>query len=104
MRVSKMQNPWTLTVVTDRTFGGGRSQVEIVRAAVEGGATAVQLRDKEAGGRELMEMGQALLEVTRRLRVPLIVNDRVDVALALDAQGAHVGQSDLPAPAARKLL
>lgn len=76
---------------------------EKVRAAVEGGATAVQLRDKTAGDR-------AVLEAARRLRqvlppgVALLVNDRVHVALAADAHGAHVGQEDLPAADARRLL
>jgi thiamine-phosphate pyrophosphorylase len=95
---------WSLYVLTDRRAGGGRSLVDVVRAAIRGGATAVQLRDKQATTRELVELGRALLEVTRPAGVPLIVNDRIDVALAIDADGAHVGQDDMPAPLARRLL
>jgi thiamine-phosphate pyrophosphorylase len=91
-------------VVTDRRLQAGRSEVEVVAAAIAGGATAVQLRGKELTGRELVEVGRALRELTRRAGVLFLVNDRVDVALAVDADGAHVGQDDLPAAVARRLL
>ena len=73
------------------------------RAAVRGGVTLVQLRDKHAGGRALLETARALKSVLDPLGVPLLVNDRVDVAHAAGA-GCHVGQSDLPAAAARAIL
>jgi thiamine-phosphate pyrophosphorylase len=95
---------WLLYVITDRRAADPRPLVEIVRAAVAGGATVVQLRDKQAATRDLIELGRALHRVTREADVPLIVNDRVDVALAIDAEGVHVGQDDLPAPLARELL
>lgn len=64
----------------------------------------VQLREKRASTREIIELGQLLHRVTRKADVPLIVNDRLDVALALDAEGVHVGQDDMPAPMARTLI
>ncbi len=91
-------------VITDRTVAGERSILDVVRAAIRGGATVVQLREKEASTREMIELGQALHEITREAGVPLIVNDRLDVALAIDAEGVHVGQDDMPAHLARRLL
>jgi len=91
-------------VITDRRVAGERSILDVVRAAIRGGATVVQLREKEASTREMVELGQALHEITREARVPLIVNDRLDVALAIDAEGVHVGQDDMPAHLARQLI
>lgn len=95
---------WALMVITDRGLAGGRSQVDIVRAAIAGGATIIQLRAKDVATREMVELGRALRSLTREAGVALIVNDRLDVALAIDADGGHVGQDDLPAEAARALL
>jgi thiamine-phosphate pyrophosphorylase len=94
----------TLYLVTDPALAGGRPLAEVVRAAVKGGATVVQLRDKEAGGRALLEQARSLKALLDPLGVALIVNDRVDVAVAAGAAGCHVGQNDLPAAAARALL
>jgi len=94
----------TLYFVADVSAPGSRSLVETTRAAIQGGATAVQLREKTGDIREMLELGRALLELTRAAGVPLIVNDRVDVALALGADGAHVGQDDLPALDVRRLI
>jgi thiamine-phosphate pyrophosphorylase len=94
----------SLYLVTDPTQGGGRPLGEIVARAVAGGVTLVQLRDKQADGRALLEQARALIALLAPAGVPLIVNDRVDVALAAGAAGCHVGQSDLPAAAARALL
>ncbi|OJH33740.1 thiamine phosphate synthase [Cystobacter ferrugineus] len=91
-------------LVTDRLLSRGRELVDVVLAAVRGGATLVQLRDKDAPARETLALGRALLERLRPLGVPLIVNDRVDLALALGADGVHVGQGDLPPEVARRLL
>jgi thiamine-phosphate pyrophosphorylase len=91
-------------VITDQRIAGDRSIIEIVRAAIAGGATVVQLREKEATTREMIRLGEALHEITRPTGVPLIVNDRVDVALAIDAEGVHVGQDDMPAALARRLI
>jgi thiamine-phosphate pyrophosphorylase len=91
-------------LITDRRIAGGRPILEIVRAAIAGGATVVQLREKEASTREMIELGRALLAITRAAGVPLIVNDRVDVALAIEADGVHVGQEDMPAALTRRLI
>ena len=94
----------TLYLITDRALSRGRSTVDIVRAALAGGVDVVQLRDKEAEAAATVEEGIRVHELTARYKVPLIVNDRVDIALAIEAEGAHVGQTDLPAGMARKLL
>jgi thiamine-phosphate pyrophosphorylase len=91
-------------LVTDRSLSRGRELVDVVLAAVRGGATVVQLREKEASARETLELGRVLLGRLRPLGVPLIVNDRVDLALALGADGVHVGQGDLPPEVARRLM
>jgi thiamine-phosphate pyrophosphorylase len=93
----------TLYLVTDPALARDRALTEIVAAAVRGGVTLVQLRDKDAGGRALLETARALRAVLDPLGVPLIVNDRVDVAQAADV-GCHLGQSDLPLAAARSIL
>ena len=92
-----------LIVVTDPACGAGRTVVEVVRAALRGGAPAIQLRMKDAPAGEMAEAARALLAETRTAGALLFVNDRVDVALAVGADGAHVGQDDLPAAAARRI-
>ncbi len=95
---------WSVYVITDRRVAGDRSILEVVRAALRGGATVVQLREKEATTRQMIELGRALHRITQEAGVPLIVNDRVDVALAIGAEGVHVGQDDMPAALARRLI
>lgn len=95
---------WSLCVITDRRLSRDRSHLEVARAAIEGGATIIQLRDKETSTRELIEAGLALRKLTWERGVAFIVNDRVDVALAVDADGVHVGQDDMPAKLARRLV
>lgn len=95
---------WALTLVTDEALSLGRDQVGVVRAAIAGGVTVVQLRQKGGSTRAMVELGLALRDLTRETGVALIVNDRLDVALAVDADGLHVGQDDLPAVMARRLL
>jgi thiamine-phosphate pyrophosphorylase len=94
----------SLYVITDSALSRSRSTVDVVRAAIAGGATAIQLRDKAASTRGLVETGLQLRELTRAAGVKLIVNDRADVALAIDADGVHVGQDDLPATIARRIV
>jgi thiamine-phosphate pyrophosphorylase len=94
---------YSLYLVTDRGLSRGRSNVEIVREAVAGGVTCVQLREKTCGTREFIEEARALLALLRPLGVPLIINDRVDVALAVGADGVHLGQQDMPIAEARRL-
>lgn len=94
----------SLYLVTDEGLAGPRGVVETVRAAVEGGATLVQLRDPHGSGRHQLETALALIDILRPRGIPLIVNDRVDVALAAGADGVHVGQGDLPAADVRRLI
>jgi len=94
----------SLYLVTDPAMTAARGLVETVAAALAGGVTMVQLRDKEGPARALVEAGRALLAVLRPRGIPLLVNDRVDVAHAIGADGVHVGQDDLSPAAARTLL
>jgi thiamine-phosphate pyrophosphorylase len=93
-----------LHVLTDREWSRGRSMLAVAEAAIAGGATVIQLRDKTASTRLLVEEGLALRELTRKHGALLIVNDRIDVALAIEADGAHMGQDDMPGTLARQLL
>lgn len=96
---------FSVYLVTDtRLCGGPAGVLDTVRRAVAGGVSAVQVRDPLATTRELVELATGLLEVLRGSGVPLIVNDRADVALAVGADGLHVGQSDLDPVAARRLV
>ena len=93
-----------LCLVTDRRLAGARPLAEVVAAAVRGGATMVQLRDKDATTRAFLEEARALKAMLGPMGVKFLVNDRLDIALAVDADGLHVGQDDLPADEARRLL
>ncbi|MDR1711450.1 MAG: thiamine phosphate synthase [Propionibacteriaceae bacterium] len=93
-----------LYLCTDRGLLAGRGLVEALEAAVAGGVTLVQLREKEAPTRQFYEIGREVRAATTRLGVPLIVNDRADIALAIGADGLHVGQSDLPVAQARRIM
>lgn len=94
---------YRLCLVTDRDIAGDRSLVDIVAAAVQGGVTMVQLREKTATTREFLEAARALKALLAPLGVPLVINDRVDIALAVDAEGVHVGQTDMPVDQVRAL-
>ncbi|EEH40164.1 thiamine-phosphate pyrophosphorylase [Paracoccidioides lutzii Pb01] len=93
-------------LVTDSTPAilGDRDLCEIVRDAIEGGVTVVQYRDKHSDTGVLIETAKKLHEITKAYNVPLIINDRVDVALAVRAEGVHLGQDDMKIPEAKKLL
>lgn len=93
-----------LYLVTDRALSLGRPLEEVVAAAVQGGVTLVQLREKETSTRFFVEEAVRLKTLLDPLGVPLLINDRVDVALAAGAAGVHIGQEDMPYPAARRLL
>ena len=99
-----MKQALKLYLVTDRDLSLGRSLEEVVREAVAGGVTMVQLREKDAATGEFIELGRRLKAVLKPLGIPLIINDRVDVALAVDADGVHIGQSDMSYADARRLL
>ncbi|RQG94646.1 thiamine phosphate synthase [Natrarchaeobius chitinivorans] len=95
---------WGTYLVTQESLSRGRSTGRIVREAVAGGIDVVQLREKDTDARFRYELGLELREITAEAGVDLIVNDRVDIADAIDADGVHVGQSDLPVAVARDLL
>lgn len=89
------------------TDSSGFSQQEFLRRieqALEGGVTLVQLREKGKSTREYIELAEKVYILTKKYNVPLIIDDRVDVALAIDAEGVHVGQSDMPVQLARRLM
>lgn len=92
-----------LQLVTDRSLARGRMLVDLVRSAVAGGVTCVQLREKNCSTREFLHEALLLRDLLRPLGVPLIINDRLDVALAADADGVHLGQQDMPISVARRL-
>jgi len=95
---------WRLYLVTDRGLARGRPIASIVEAAVRGGVTAVQLREKDCGARDFVQLGRELKMLLAPLQVPLIVNDRVDIALEIGADGVHLGQHDMDPASARRLL
>ena len=94
----------TLYFITDSTCVPEERFLPVVEAACKGGATIIQLREKDKSTREYMQLATATHEITARYGIPLIIDDRVDVALAIGAEGVHVGQSDMPAHLARKLM
>lgn len=94
----------TLYLVTDSTGLEEEIFLHKVEEACKGGVTLVQLREKEKGGRAYLELAEKVKQITDTYSIPLIIDDRVDVALAIDAAGVHVGQSDLPVHVARKLM
>ncbi|HUJ75177.1 MAG TPA: thiamine phosphate synthase [bacterium] len=95
---------YTLYLVTDAGLSRERSLPEVVEAAIRGGVTVVQYREKAASTRRMLEEARELRQLCRAAGVPFIVNDRVDIALAVDADGVHVGQDDMPASLVRRLI
>jgi len=93
-----------LNAIVDPERANGRSLAELTRLVVAGGATLIQLRDKLGSTRRMIEEARAVHAVLTGTGVPLLINDRVDVALAAGADGVHVGQDDMPAKEARRLL
>ena len=94
---------YRICLVTDRDLAKGRSLIDVVGAAVQGGVTMVQLREKNATTRAFLEEARALKALLTPLGVPLVINDRVDIALAVDAEGIHVGQTDMPVEQVRAI-
>lgn len=95
---------YTLYLCTDRDLMSSKTIEESVEKAVKGGCTVVQLREKECSSKEFYELALRVKEITTKYNVPLIINDRVDIAMAVDADGVHIGQSDLPANVVRKII
>ncbi|MEO5660716.1 MAG: thiamine phosphate synthase [Polaromonas sp.] len=93
-----------LYLVTDQSLMRGRALADVVAAAVQGGVSCVQLREKNLNSREFLAQAVLLKKLLAPHGVPLVINDRIDIALACSAEGVHLGQSDLPVDAARRLL
>ncbi len=94
----------TLYFITDSSNYDMAEFLERVEQALQGGATIMQLREKNKTTREYIELAEAVHEITKKYNVPLIIDDRVDVMLAVDAEGVHVGAEDMPVATARKLI
>ncbi|MBQ8808383.1 MAG: thiamine phosphate synthase [Clostridia bacterium] len=94
----------TLYFITDSTGFEVNEFLHRVEEALKGGVTIVQLREKEKTTREYIELAKKVHELTKKYSVPLIIDDRIDVALAIGAEGVHLGQSDMPIDIARKIL
>jgi thiamine-phosphate pyrophosphorylase len=95
---------YSLYLVTDRTGKTDEEFFNIIEEAILGGVTVVQLREKDAPTGEFYKLALQLKELTNKYNVPLIINDRLDIAIAIDADGVHVGQSDMPARIVRKII
>ena len=95
---------YSLYLVTDRGLARGRSTLEIVRAAANGGVTCVQLREKDCSTLEFIEQALSIKEYLSARGIPLIINDRIDVAQAVKADGIHLGQTDMPLDMARAIV
>lgn len=93
-----------LMLVTDTVACGERPLIGVVAAAVAGGVTCVQLREKSAAAISFLETAKSLRQLLNPLAIPLIINDRIDIALAADADGVHLGQTDVPVEDARRIL
>ena len=100
----KPEISYRLYLVTDRDLMSSPTLEEGVEQAVQGGVTLVQLREKDCSSLEFYQTAQKVKAICDAHKVPLIINDRVDIALAVDAAGVHIGQSDLPAPVVRKII
>ncbi len=91
-------------LVTDRRWLGERNLASAVDEAIQGGVTVVQLREKNVSSRKFLEIACEIKKITSRHNIPLIINDRIDIAFACDADGIHLGASDLPISVARAIL
>ncbi len=101
----KMKNiDYSLYLVTDRGLARGRTTLDIVQAAVNGGITVVQLREKDCPTLEFIEQALSIKAFLRNRNIPLIINDRIDIAQAVKADGVHLGQTDMPLKMAKRIL
>ena len=95
---------YSLYLVTDRRFIGKQTLAEAVEQAILGGCTMVQLREKELSSLDFYWQAIKIKQITDSYHIPLIINDRVDIAMAVQADGVHIGQHDIPAAAVRKMI
>lgn len=93
-----------LYLITDRHQSGGSPLLEVVKASLEGGCKAVQLREKDLSPAEMYRLAKELRELTSRFGAALVINDRIDIAIAVEADGVHLGCNSLPVAMARKIL
>ena len=100
----KLRDSLKLYLVTDSHILKGRDFYKCIEDAIKAGVTMVQLREKNADGKEFLEKALKLRQLTRKYNIPFIINDRVDIAMLVDADGVHVGQSDIDALSVRKLI
>jgi thiamine-phosphate pyrophosphorylase len=98
------QPNFDLYLVTDRKLTLGRDLIWVLERALDGGVKAVQLREKDLSGKELFTLAERVARLCQRYQAQLFINDRVDLALAVDAAGVHLGEASMPVPAARALL
>lgn len=101
---NNIKNDLKLYLVTDSEILRNRDFYKCVEDAIQGGVTMVQLREKDASGKEFLEKAMRLRQITKKYSIPFIINDRVDIAMICDADGVHVGQSDIDAKKVRKLI
>ena len=99
-----MKPDYSLYLVTDRMLMSTKTLGEAVEQAVIGGCTMVQLREKEISSLDFYVLASEMKKITDRYGIPLIINDRIDIAMAVGAAGVHIGQKDIPADIARKVI
>ena len=102
--MSERKVDYSLYLVTDRVLLGERDLEDCIELAIQGGVTLVQLREKSLSTLEFLQLAIRVKEITSRYHIPLIINDRLDIALAMDADGLHIGQDDLPMLKVRELF
>ena len=99
-----MKPDYTLYLVTDRRLMSTETLTEAVEQAIWGGCTMVQLREKDISSLDFYMLAVQIKKITDKYKIPLIINDRIDIAMAVRAAGVHIGQSDIPAAVARKIV
>ena len=102
--MDKSKVNYGMYLVTDRNVLKGRKLVEAIEESIKGGAGIVQLREKNVSSREFLNIAKAVKSITDKYDIPLIINDRLDIALAVNASGVHLGQEDIPCKKAREIL
>ncbi len=100
----KPQIDYSIYLVTDRDLMSTETLEEAVEQAIKGGCTLVQLREKDCSSLDFYNTAVKVKKITDKYNIPLLINDRLDIALAIDAAGVHVGQSDLPCSVVRKII
>lgn len=102
--MEKADIDYTLYLCTDRNLMKTETLAETVEQAILGGCSVVQLREKECDTKEFFQMAKGIKQITDKYNIPLIINDRIDIMLAVDAAGVHLGQEDMPLKEARRII